>query len=178
MLILAGYMLEKCTATKDDTQSLILESENVTNNMPSVAAAVDQANTSIDLAAAASEEMNSTIQESTKHMTAARQTTQETVSISDTVTRGMVEPGQAAEAITVITETISDISEQTNLPALNATIESARAGEAGKGFAVVANEIKTLAEETGSATLKIREMISGISTLTQYGGSLAGHHLP
>ncbi|HCY85708.1 MAG TPA: chemotaxis protein, partial [Desulfobacteraceae bacterium] len=61
---------------------------------------------------------------------------------------------------------------QTNLLALNATIESARAGEAGKGFAVVAGEIKSLAGQTSAATLKIKEMIDGVASLTQ---DSAGH---
>ena len=167
MQSLAADMLNKCDTTKGSTRDLSSESGQVTDNMTSVAAAVDQANTSIDLVAAASEEMHATIQEITKNMSEARSTTREAVTISDTVTQGMDELGQAARGINDITETISEISAQTNLLALNATIESARAGEAGKGFAVVANEIKTLAEETGKATLKIKEMVSGITTLTR-----------
>ncbi len=167
MQSLAGDMLNKCETTKGNTHALSSESGQVNGNMSSVAAAVEQANTSIDLVAAASEEMHATIQEITKSMSEARQTTKEAVGISDQVTSGMDELGQAAKSISDITEAISEISEQTNLLALNATIESARAGEAGKGFAVVANEIKTLAEETGSATLKIKEMVTAITSLTQ-----------
>ncbi len=64
--------------------------------------------------------------------------------------------------IAQIIDIIVNISQQTNLLALNAAIESARAGEAGRGFAVVTGEIRSLADETASATSKIAQILDKI----------------
>jgi methyl-accepting chemotaxis protein len=73
---------------------------------------------------------------------------------------------KAAREINAVVELINEIAEQTNLLALNATIEAARAGEAGKGFAVVASEVKALANQTTKATQTIAITINGIQSST------------
>ncbi|TWT92599.1 methyl-accepting chemotaxis protein [Neorhodopirellula pilleata] len=80
----------------------------------------------------------------------------------------IVEMGNSAETIGNIITVIQDIAEQTNLLALNATIEAARAGEAGKGFAVVASEVKALAKQTAEAAEDICGRITCVQQRTSH----------
>ena len=68
---------------------------------------------------------------------------------------------EQSQAIGEIIATVTDISEQSNLLAVNASIEAAKAGEFGKGFAVVAHEIHNLAGQSKKATANIRTLAHG-----------------
>jgi len=75
--------------------------------------------------------------------------------------------GESSQEIGEIVELISDITEQTNVLALNAAIQAASAGEAGRGFTVVAEEVQRLAERSGEATKQIGAIVKTIQTDTQ-----------
>jgi twitching motility protein PilJ len=75
--------------------------------------------------------------------------------------------GESSQEIGEIVELISDITEQTNVLALNAAIQAASAGDAGRGFTVVAEEVQRLAERSGEATKQIAAIVKTIQTDTQ-----------
>lgn len=76
-----------------------------------------------------------------------------------------IEECKQINQIDELSNTILQVTEQTNLLSLNAAIESARAGEAGKGFAVVANQIRTLAENSKEAATEIQRVTENITTM-------------
>jgi len=132
-----------------------------------VAAASEEASTNVQSVASATEEMASSVNEISRQVQESARMATEAVGQARATNDRVSELSKAASRIGDVVELINTIAEQTNLLALNATIEAARAGEAGRGFAVVASEVKALAEQTSKATGEIGQQISGIQAATQ-----------
>jgi methyl-accepting chemotaxis protein len=80
----------------------------------------------------------------------------------DQIVSHMLELGKKSQEIGAVLDIVSELAEQTNILAINATIEAAGAGEAGKRFAVVADEIRKLADRVGGSTKEVRTLIDDV----------------
>ncbi|WP_420405397.1 methyl-accepting chemotaxis protein [Nisaea sp.] len=118
-------------------------------------------------ASTAAEELSASSNEIARQIAESTRAVGTAVEAADESERRVNELLTAAQKVGEITMIIADIAEQTNLLALNATIEAARAGEAGKGFAVVASEVKSLANQTAKATEEIGQQIKEIQDSTR-----------
>lgn len=152
------------------------ESANSLNEIASQA--LSGAEAARDAAGAASSNVGSVAGAAAELTSASREISQQVHHASESVNKAMAVARETDREFTSLAELsnrigdivgiIRNIAEQTNLLALNATIEAARAGEAGKGFAVVASEVKTLAGQTAHATEEISGQISAIQSATQH----------
>ena len=122
---------------------------------------------SLQTIAAAVEEMTASIGEISVNAVKASEMAAEAVHVTDSTNAIIAKLGKSTSEIGDVIKLITSIAEQTNLLALNATIEAARAGEAGRGFAVVASEVKELARETAEATEEISAKIEAIQSDTE-----------
>jgi methyl-accepting chemotaxis protein len=132
-----------------------------------VAAASEQASANVQSVASATEEMTSSVNEIARQVQESSKIAAQAVQQAEKTDARIGELSQAAGRIGDVVKLITAIAEQTNLLALNATIEAARAGEAGRGFAVVASEVKQLASQTAKATEEIGTQIAGMQAATQ-----------
>ena len=132
-----------------------------------VAAAAEEASVNVQTVAAAAEELSCSIEEINRQVSESSQIASDAVSKADANIATIKGLEEASNRIGEVVGLISDIAEQTNLLALNATIEAARAGEAGKGFAVVASEVKNLANQTAKATEDISGQVDEMQSVTK-----------
>jgi methyl-accepting chemotaxis protein len=97
----------------------------------------------------------------------------------DLIVTHMLDLGKKSQQIGSILEIINELAEQTNILAINATVEAAGAGETGKRFAVVADEIRKLADRVGGSAKEIRSLIDevraavNLTVMTTEGGTKA-----
>ena len=131
------------------------------------ASASETASEHVRTAAAASDELSSSIGEITRRVQESNGIAAEAVRQAEATDQRMTELSQAGTRIGDVVKLITTIAEQTNLLALNATIEAARAGDAGRGFAVVAQEVKSLAGQTAKATEEISSQIANMQLATE-----------
>jgi methyl-accepting chemotaxis protein len=143
---------QEITNTSSAVEELTVSMKQVSNNAEASAEAARRA---LD----AAEQGNRAVRDTLEGMQRIRASVQATA-------KKIKSLGDRSLEISEIINVINDITEQTNLLALNAAIEAARAGEAGRGFAVVADEVRKLAEHSRTATKDIAALIKAIQAET------------
>jgi methyl-accepting chemotaxis protein PixJ len=133
--------------------------KQMADTVQTVAANAEQAETAVQQAAQTVEEGDEVMNRTVEGIQVIR------VTVADTAKK-VKHLGESSQKISKVVELISAFAAQTNMLALNASIEASRAGEEGRGFAVVANEVRVLARQSAEATEEIRGLISSIQAET------------
>jgi twitching motility protein PilJ len=148
----SGAQSKQIVLASESVAAMAASTEEVSGNAERSS---DVARHSVDVAHKGGEAVRRTID----GMNAIRETIQET-------SKRIKRLGESSQEIGNIVELINDIAEQTNILALNASIQASMAGESGRGFAVVADEVQRLAERAANATKQIEVLVRTIQADT------------
>ena len=182
ILKVEGSLATASQSLAETTSTVRQQSEEQANATTSIASTIEELTVSINHVMVSADESN-TIANTASRLSsdgidAVEHTVSEIREISDSVNQStalMDVLHERSKDIAAIVIVIKEIAEQTNLLALNATIEAARAGEQGRGFAVVADEVRKLAERTTNSTHEISQIVLGIQeAATQVGQQMRG----
>jgi twitching motility protein PilJ len=159
--------------TQATAMHLAEASEQQAQQITTASTAVNQMATSIEEVSSNANDLANEASKSVEIANKGSMVVQDTISGMDTIREQIQETskrikrlGESSQEIGDIVEIINDISEQTNILALNAAIQAAMAGDAGRGFAVVADEVQRLAERSGNATKQIEALVKTIQADT------------
>ncbi len=144
------------------------------NDTTEAAAISEQSAHSMQDAAKSAGELLHTLNSVTSGLTEGKNLLVEAVEQAERTANDNAEVANGVAAIEEVVKTISEIADQTNILALNASIEAARAGSSGAGFAVVAQEVKNLANQTAKATDSVSAQINAIQSSTKQSNHSSG----